>query len=258
MKANWRIALCALATVVMVACKDKNPATNPAEGGQDQPTDTTQGGGGGGTYVSPIKINDQSIADWNALDQSKVSVAVMPDDPLYFALKKIMVYADSVCINYCLFIDPAELPSHLPVDAMHIYMDADNSDLTGGYWDQFDGPDQGNTDLMFEGPIWDDYGAQISYVPIASYWAGPLNGEGWLWDEQPTSNKIGGSQFIGDSIIEGRLLIELIPWKNWTDAFSIGFDIQQNWESAGLLPQANTPDGEQIGRSKKLLVTFDK
>jgi len=247
MKANWKIALMCLATIAFVACKDKN---NPDPDPDPDPDPST--------YVSPIQINDQSIADWDKLDQSKVAVAVLPESPLYTGLKKMKVYADSICINYVIFFDPAEMESHTPVDAMHIYMDADNSDMTGGYWDQFDAPNQGNTDLMFEGPIWDDYGTQISYVPTVSYWSGPLNGEGWLWAEQPTSNKIGGSQFIGDSIIEGRLLIDLIPWKKWTDKFSIGFDIQQNWESAGLLPQGNSPDGELIGRSKKLLVTFDK
>jgi len=255
MKANWKIALMCMTALAMVACAEKN-----------QPNDDSNkpsGGGGGstptpsGTYVSPIQINDKSIADWDALG-TKVAVAELPNNPLYTGLKKIMVYADSVCINYCIFFVPAEMPSHTTVDAMHIYMDADNSDKTGGYWDQFDGPDQGNTDLMFEGPLWDDNGTPIPYVPTVSYWAGALNGEGWLWDQQETSTKIGASQFVNDSIIEGRLVIELIPWKNWSNAFSIGFDIQQNFESVGLLPQGNTPNGEQIGRAQKLLVTFDK
>lgn len=261
MKANWKLVLMLVATMTfVVSCKDKKdePQNNNQTENPTNPTDPSTPSTPG-TYTSPIKINDKSITDWDVLlAQSKVSVAELPASPLYTGLKKIMVYADSVCINYCLFIDPAEMVSHTPVDAMHIYMDADNSDATGGYWDQFDGPDQGNTDLMFEGPLWDDYETQISYVPTVSYWAGPLNGEGWLWDEQPTSNKIGGSQFVNDSIIEGRLIIELIPWKAWTDAFTIGFDIQQNWESAGLLPQGNTPDGELIGRAQKLFVKFDK
>ncbi len=245
MKANWKIALMCLATIAFVACNNK----------KDEPG----GGGDSGSYVSPIKINDKSIADWDNLDQSKVAEAVLPERPLYSALKKIRVYADSVCINYVLFLDPTELPSHTPNDAMHIYMNADNSDDTGGYWDQFDAPNKGNTDLMFEGPVWDDYGEQISYVPSASYWSGTLNGEGWLWTAiEGTSTKIGASQFIGDSIIEGRLIKELIPWNKWADAFEIGFDIQQNWESAGLMPQGNTPDGELIGRAKKLYVEFDK
>lgn len=244
-----------LATLAMVACKDKNVPSEPADT-PDQPADTTQGGGG--EYVNPIKINDKSIAEWDKLDQSKVAVATLPAEPLYSALKEIRVYADQVYINYILKFDPNEMESHTPNDAMHIYLNADNSDETGGYWDQFDGPNKGNTDLMFEGAIWGDNGEQISYDPSVSQWSGPLNGEGWLWEELAAAGSLGESQFVEDGIIEGRLVKQYIPWDKWADAFEIGFDIQQNWESAGLLPQANTPDGEQIGRSKKLLVTFNK
>lgn len=261
MKANWKIALMCLATLAFLACnKDKNPATDPGT----TPTEDTipgggdQGGGGDGEYTSPIKINDNSVADWDKLDQSKVAVFNMPEDPLYTAMKTIKVYADQVYINYMIIFDPAEITSRTPNDGMHIYMDADNSAETGGYWDQFDGPNQGNTDLMFEGPIFGETGENISYAPSVSKWAGALNGEGWLWEELPAASNLGASQFVGDNIIEGRLVKQYIPWDKWTDQFSIGFDMQQNWESVGLLPQANTPDGELIGRAKKLLVTFDK
>ena len=259
MKANWKIALMCLAMFAMVACKDKN---QPSSGsGSGQTSEQEQPGEEGEDifdYINPIEVNDQSVEDWDKLDQSKVAVANLSERPLYEAIKQLKVYADSVCIYYMLVLNPAELPSHTDVDAMHIYMDADNSDETGGYWDQFDEKDKGNTDLMFEGPVWDADGNQISYAPSVSYWNGPLNGEGWLWAEQPVSNKVSASQFVGDSIIEGRLAIELIPYKNWKDKFSIGFDIQQNFESVGLIPQGNTPEGTLIGRSKKLLVTFDK
>jgi len=208
-------------------------------------------------YTNPISVNDQSLADWDLLDQTKIAEAVLPQNPLFSALKKIRVYADENYIHYVLFIDPAELPSHTPYDALHIYLNADNSDETGGFWDLFDAPDQGNTDLMFEGAIWNDEGEHISYAPYVSYWSGELNGEGWYWTPiMGVSSEISASQFIGDSIIEGQLVKKLIPWENWSDAFEIGFDIQQNWESAGLLPQNDSPDGERIGRSKKLHVDF--
>ena len=256
MKLNWRIALCALATVVMVACKDKKEVTDPGTDPGTQTEDTTKQQPT--DYTSPIKINDKSIADWDKLDQSKVAVAKLPNDPLYTALKEIRVYADQVYINYIVIFDPEEMISHTPLDVMHIYMNADNSDETGGYWDQFDAPDQGNTDLMFEGPIWGDNSEQISYNPAVSVWAGALNGEGWLWEEVDAAGSLGASQFVEDGIIEGRLIRQYIPWNKWTDAFEIGFDIQQNYESVGLLPQGNTPNGELIGRARKLYVTFDK
>lgn len=261
MKFNWKVALVCFATIAMIACK-KDSKDEPSNSGTNVNPDTTAvdttGGGGGGEYVSPISIKDKSIADWDKLDPAKVAIAEAPNDPLYTALKKIMVYADNVYINYVLIFDPAEITSRTPNDGVHIYMNADNSDETGGYWDQFAPEHMGNVDLMFEGPIFDDAGAKISYNPNVSAWAGELNGEGWEWEVLPSGSNIGASQFVEEGIIEGRLIKQYIPWNKWADAFEIGFDMQQNWESVGLLPQANTPDGEKIGRAEKLLVTFDK
>ena len=246
MKFNWKVALMCVATLAMVACeKDKKDEGN---GDGEKIFD----------YENPIEINDNSIADWDKLDQTKIAEAVAPNAPLWSALKKIRVYADSVCIYYMAVFDPAQMVSHTAVDVMHIYINADNSDATGGFWDLFAPAQKGDVDLMFEGPIWDDYGTQISYEPSVSYWSGPLNGEGWNWSETPVSNKLSASQFVGDSIIEGRLAIELIPYKFNKKAFEIGFDIQQNFDNVGLLPQINTPDGQLIGRAKKLYVEFDK
>ena len=245
MKANWKIALMCLATFSFVACDPNKP---------DQPGDDDNLF----DYVRPIEVNDKSIADWDKLDQSKVYEAVCPELPYLPGLLKMRVYADSVCIFYQLTFDPESMPSHTDVDVMHIYINADNSDETGGFWDLFDSPDKGNTDIMFEGAIWDANGTEISYTPTFSTWSGAVNGEGWLWTEAPVSNKVSASQFVGDNIIEGRLVLELIPFKFNDKAFEIGFDIQQNFEGVGLLPQANRPDGDHIGRAKKLYVAFDK
>ncbi len=245
MKTNWKVALMCLATIAMVACGDKNPP----EGGGDGPD---------ADYEAPIKVNDQSIADWDQLDQAKISEAVVPATPLYPALKKARVYADSVCIFYQLEFDPAQMVSHTDADALHIYINADNSDETGGYWDQFAPERKGDVDFMFEVHIWDGEGA-VQFATNYEYWSGPTNGEGWTWTPNlEVSPKVSSAQFVGGNIIEGRLVLELIPFKFNNVAFTIGFDIQQNWESVGLLPQANTPNGEQIGRAEKLLVTFDK
>lgn len=267
MKFNWKIALLCFATIAMIACK-KESKNEPSDSGSQTQPDTTKVDptdppvdppvDPGEEYVSPISIKDKSIADWDKLDPAKVAIAELPNDPLYTALKKIMVYADNVYINYVLIYDPEEITSRTPEDAMHIYMDADNSDETGGYFDQFDAIGQGNTDLMFEGSIFDEMGAGISYNPSVSAWAGELHGEGWEWELLPSGSTVGASQFVEEGIIEGRLIKQYIPWSNWTSQFSIGFDMQQNWESVGLLPQGNSPDGELIGRAKKLLVTFDK
>lgn len=258
MKANWKVALLCLAMVTFVACDPKNPATDP---GTDPSTDTIPGGGGGGgeeEYVSPINIKDHSIADWDALDQSKVVESVCPELPYFPGLLKAKVYADEVCINFLLTFDPEAMPSHVDVDGLHIYLNTDNSDETGGFWDLFAPVNGGNVDILLEGALWDGDGNEMSYTPSVERWNGETNGEGWWWDPVPASSSVAGSQFVGNNMVEGRILKELVP-AVWSDeAFEIGFDIYQNFESVGLLPQNNRPDGDHIGRAYKMRVPFDK
>ena len=256
MKLNWKIALVCLAAVTMVACKDKKD-------------DETSGGGtsGGGTdpsYVSPINVKDKSVADWDALDATKVGVSTITNQPLWPAIKQLKVYADEVYINYMLVIDPNLYVSHTPSDAMHIYMNSDNNNNTGGFFDSFS---DAGVDLMFEGPLFDDNESPISYAPVAHKWAGPEGKDGYTEEERTgdwmtvwvsAGTVRGESQFIGDSIIEGRLLVDLIPGGFAGNEFGIGFDLQQNWENAGLLPQLNTPNGVNVGRTTMLYVKFDK
>ena len=250
MKTNWKIALMCLATIAMVACKkDKNPATDPA-GGVDP------------SYVEKINVKDGSVADWEELDQTKVAVTNISPSPLWPALKQLKVYADEVYINYMLVFDPVLYESHTPSDAMHIYMDVDHSNATGGFFDSFS---DAGADLMFEGPLFDDLEMPIPYVPTAHKWIGPTGGTpesrvgDWKEVWEPAGTVSGSaSQFVGDNIIEGRLLIDLIPATFAADGFGIGFDLQQNWNNIGLLPQLNTPNGTNVGRTTMLFVTFDK
>lgn len=248
MKTNWKIALMCITMLAVIACKPKNPAEQPGGEGGESMFD----------YIPPIAINDKSVADWDKLDKSKVSEATCANLPYFPGLKKMKVYADSVCIFYMLEYDPQEMASHTDVDGMHIYINADNNTETGGFWDLFAPINKGDVDIMFEGALWDADGNEFSYTPTFSTWSGQTNGEGWLWAEKPVSNKVAGSQLVGDNIIEGRLVLELIPFTFDKVAFEIGVDIYQNFESVGLLPQGDRPDGDHIGRAKKLYVKFDK
>ncbi len=236
------------ATVALVACKKDEP-TNPA--------DTTPAV----EYINPISVSDQSIEDWDKIDPAKIATFSVTEHPLWGALHQIKVYADEVYINYILVYDPTKYTSHLPVDAMHIYMNADNSTATGGFFDSF--ADAG-ADLMFEGSFYDDYESPIPYSPTVHKWVGPTGGTPesrtgeWeeVWEAAGTIK--GESQFVGDSIIEGRLLVDLIPGGFTADGFGIGFDIQQNWGNIGLLPQLDTKDGTMVGRTNMLYVPFNK
>lgn len=260
MKANWKIALMCFATI-LVACEKKDAATNDSQGGGNA------GGGGGGdkpTYVSPISVKDKSIADWDELDASKVAVSTITDMPLWPAIKQLKVYADEVYINYMLVIDPELYVSHTPTDVMHIYMNSDNNTETGGFFDSFS---DAGADLMFEAPLFDDMEYPISYSPTVHKWDGPQGKDGYSEEERTGDWMVvwvasgtvkGESQFIGDSIIEGRLVVDLIPGGFADKEFGIGFDLQQNWENIGLLPQLNTPNGINVGRTTMMYVKFDK
>lgn len=201
-----------------------------------------------------ISAQDQTISDWNALPSEYVFESTCPENALWDGLKKIRVYADNEYINFILVYDPSKYVKHRPVDVMQIFMDADNDSNTGGFGDMFAPVNKGDCDLMFEGSLFDDQGVAINYKPSVNEWSGDVNGWGWEWEILGYVNA--ESQFIGDNIIEGRLKKSSIPWSNWKDQFGIGFALCQNWETVGLLPQGNSPDGELLGLANKLYVTF--
>ena len=259
MKANWKIALMCVATLAAVACskKDKN---DPEEGGGGSSVPTG--------YVSPVNVKDKSAADWDALDSTKVAIAKLTAEPYYSALKELRVYSDGVYINYLLTYDPAEYTSHVGAkDGMHIYLNVDNTDETGGFYDLFA---DAAVDYMLEGALFDDFGSSIPYAPTLHKWVGQEGGQpierdvdgngGWdvVWEAGGSVK--GESQLIGNNMIEGRLLVDQISNKFAEDGFGIGFDIQQNWGGAGLLPQidAQGEQGEFIGRTNMLFVPFSE
>ena len=259
MKANWKIALMCVATLAAVACnkKDKN---EPEEGGS--------GGGEPTGYVSPINVKDKSAADWDALDPNTVAIATVTAEPYFPALKELRVYSDGVYINYLLTYDPSEYTSHVGAkDGMHVYLNVDNTDETGGFFDLFA---DAAVDYMLEGALFDDSGSPIPYAPTLYKWMGQEGGlpaernvddnGGWdvVWEAGGSVK--GESQLIGNNMIEGRLLVDQISNKFAEEGFGIGIDIQQNWGGVGLLPQidAQGEQGESIGRTNMLYVPFNE
>ena len=88
-----------------------------------------------------------------------------------------------------------------------------------------------------------------------------MNVNDWEADWEQAGNAVKGeSQFVGDKYIEGRLLVDLIPGTFNAEQFGLGIDLQQNWNNIGMLPQldAQGDEGEFIGRTNMLKVTFDK
>mgnify|MGYP006916031958 CR=1 FL=1 len=257
MKANWKIALMCFAAVAMVACKSTEPDDPKKEGGEEEE----------GEFVSPIKVDDNSLADWDALPAEYVVSATCPDDAALLGLKSVKVYADKLYINII-----AEYSTDDIIDLewvpFHVYLNADNSDATGGYGDEFT---DANAEWLLEGAVLAE-GAAYSYNPAVFKWWGEVGGAGWEWTDPDATHDasdfwgaivgegqlpVGASQIVDGNKIEIQILRELIP-AEWADEFGIGFDIQQNWSSVGVLPLVSPTEANANGYTKKLQVKIDK
>ena len=246
----------AMAAAVMVsfnACQ-KDDSKKHHDDDDDEPT-----------FVSKIKI-DGDFADWDALDAAKVSVAECAEGTKYTALKKVKVYADEAYGNAYLEFDEAQLnKSYVPV---HLYFNCDNSAATGGYGDEFLDAD---TDIVLENAIISE-NEYVSFDPALFKWWGEVGGTGWIWSDPSTehndSDYWGAVLTNGSGIATGagkdgkyeiQVTREMIPGVTFADTFTMGFDIQADWTSVGVLP--NAPMDEQNnpnGLAKKIVVTIDK
>ena len=279
MKANWKIALMCFATVAFFACKPQNQPTNPG------------GNGGGGqqggteTKVPEIKVDDNSIADWDALPAEYVVSATCPNDAAMLGLKSVKVYATDMYISILAEPNFEDITDFEWVP-FHVYIDADNSDATGGYGDEFT---DANTDILCESGIFawtyadddpnhtakvDPAQAANAYNPAVFKWWGEVGGSGWNWTdpENPGDETnfwgaiigegqlpVGNSQFVNGKV-EIQLLRELLSSvvKMSDTEFGIGFDIQQNWSSVGILPCASATEADPAGHAAKLKVKINK
>lgn len=251
---KFQFALMCAAALAFVACDKK---------GEPTPTPTPDPEPEVPEFVSKISTSDKSAADWDKLPAEYVFTTTSAANPVEnrSALKSVKVYNDKMYLNVLVEWDAAKVTdlSRVP---FHIYIDADNSDATGGYADEFA---VGSVDLCIETAILSkgDDGVLVSnYNPAIFKWWGEVGGEGWLWhDPSITPDEtnawgalvgegklpIGTSQIVADNMVEIQLLRELIPVEIKNE-FKIGFDIQQNWNSVGVLPNA---DQDETGTEVK-------
>ena len=234
--------LAAMAAFALVACKPAN-----TDDPDDNPDDKE--------YVQPIDI-DGDFADWAKLDASKVATAKCPSDANKTALKLVKVYADEFFI-FVYFEWDKEQITHVPDKEhvpFHIYLNGDGNATTGGYADQFT---DACSDVLFEGFVYPDGAAVGNYEPAVCKWTGETNGTGWSWDDL---GEIAG--ITKGAGVEGKyelqIVRELYPLGKIADKFSVGFDIQQNWDSVGVLPIASPTDANPSGYIESLQVTTVK
>ena len=225
--------------------------------------------GGPAGDVPEIKVDDNSLADWDALPAEYVVSAVCPEDAAMLGLKSVKVYATEMYIS--ILVEPnMEDITDLEWVPFHVYLDADNKDETGGYGDEFA---DANTDLLCESAIFCE-GQPYAYNPAVFKWWGEVGADGWDWTDPSVEHDgsdfwgaiigegqlpVGNSQYV-DGKFEIQLLRELLGTVHEMNdsEFGIGFDIQQNWSSVGILPCASATDENPSGEMAKLKVKINK
>ena len=229
----------------------------------------TEGGVTPPAEIPEIKVDDNSLADWDALPAEYVVSAVCPEDAAMLGLKSVKVYATEMYIS--ILVEPnMEDIIDLEWVPFHVYIDADNSDETGGYGDEFA---DANTDLLCESAIFCE-GQPYAYNPAVFKWWGEVGADGWDWTDPSVEHDgsdfwgaiigegqlpVGNSEFV-DGKFEIQLLRELLgtvaPMND--SEFGIGFDIQQNWSSVGILPCGEDTEANSGGHVAKLKVKINK
>ena len=222
---------------------------------------------GGVTPPAGISVTDNSLADWEALPKEFVFSAECSEEAAKLGIIGVAVYADPIYLNILVEFNPDEVVD-LDWVPFHVYINTDNSDATGGYGDEFTDP---NTDILLEGGIY-SAGEPIAYNPAVFKWWGEVGADGWSWTDPSVEHDasdfwgaivgegqlpIGNSELV-DGMFEIQLVRELIP-ATWNDTeFGIGFDVQQNWSSVGILPNAPVTDENPAGKAHKIQVKINK
>ncbi|MBQ6790142.1 MAG: Ig-like domain-containing protein [Paludibacteraceae bacterium] len=219
--------------------------------------------------IPEIDVTDGTLADWEALPADKVVSWECPDDAAMLGLKGVAVYATEMYIS--ILVEPnMDDITDLEWVPFHVYIDLDNSDATGGYGDEFA---DANTDILCESAIF-SAGEPYPYNPAVFKWWGEVGADGWEWTDPSVEHD--GSDFWGAIIGEGQLPVgnsECVDGKfeiqllrellatvhDMNDSeFGIGFDIQQNWSSVGILPCGSATDENPSGKVAKLKVKINK
>ena len=196
---------------------------------------------------------DGNFSDWDALDNSKVSMAQCAADARWEALKVMKVCADANYVYVYFEWDPDMIYHEPDVDHVpfHCFLNTDGNTSTGGFSDWFS---DACTDVLLEGFIYPG-GAEIgSYDPGAYAWSGAPNGSGWVWDDLGAENLCQGAGIEGKyELLIDRAAMAALGFPI-AEVFSIGIDIEQSWDRVGILPNATPTDDNYNGIAPSLTV----
>ena len=253
---KFQFALMCVAMVAFIACKPTNEPEKPNGGdpGTEQPGgDEKPGGDEPAEYVCPIDVTDNTADDWANVPEGYLFETKNAEGAVEPALKSVKVFADDIYLNLLVEWD-TELVTDLTSVPFHVYLNVDGDAETGGYGDQWLEPY--NIDILMEGFFYSE-GEACAYEPGMFGYGGAYGTNEWNWAELTAAGAFSFSQHLGDNKMEIQMLHELIP-AEWGETLTIGFDIQQNWNSVGVLPNAPADEVGAKVKADKLTVKFYK
>ena len=178
--------------------------------------------------ASAISI-DGDFSDWDTLDSRYVYTSYGDPNAKHTALSMMKAYADKDALYVYFEYDLSQIHPEADVEFVpfHIYINSDNNDYTGGWLHEFS---QAGADFSLESFLY--YNGKLGYSDAGLFkWSGNDCEYGWNWDEYAYGVSTGAGN--GRGAYEVRLDRNALPFN---DSFSIGIDIQQQWESVGILP----------------------
>jgi len=215
------------------------------DGGEETPDGGEDTPDGGDEATAAITI-DGDFADWDAL--TDVATATCDPEAGWTALKVLKAYADASAVYiYIEYVD--EEIADRAWTPVHVYLDADGSAETGGYGDQYA---EATCEWCLEGAIHSE-DAFCSYDGGLYPWTGEVGANGWAWGDSLYSGFTSGAG--KDNKYELVITKELCEDIEWAETFGLGVDIQQSWESVGVLPNAACTDDNSAGLAPLLRVT---
>jgi hypothetical protein len=197
-------------------------------------------------------IVDGDFSDWDELSVNDCYTVRCAPDAYYTALKEMKVYDDPYHIYVYFQFDPDQLDySNV---SMHIAFNSDGNIHTGGYnwWSDL------CIDYLLESFIYLDN----QPCPFESgIWAfdDEPNSPSWYWEEVAMS-----ASGLGRSCVNGdryELALSKAVLRHWgvhlAQTYGIGLDIEKDWDTVGLLPNADVTEENRMGASPMLYIGPD-